>query len=316
MTRLPDVPPEPTPDATPTSGVSVVDPDPTSTPTPRQRKEGYYTFLLCATDHNNGGTDVIILASYDTVNQQVNLVSVPRDTMFLNANGYPRKINSTYNSGGIQGLEEKLEEMTGIPIDYYVKVDLQGFVKAVDAIGGVPFDIPCDMDYDDDTPGQELHIHFEAGPTVLNGEDALKVMRFRKNNDLTGYTDTGRMQTQQTFIKAAIKEAMQLSNVGKVGTLVNIVTSHVDTNLTVPQITAFANQALLGFKIENMGSHMLPGNYEARYPYPDGGWYVALDPQATLDMVNQYLNPYDQPITMEDVTIHSLDANHEVYKAS
>ena len=314
MTRLPPVPsvPDPGPDAS-----ADVSADPAGEQTAgRQRKEGYYTFLLCATDHGNGGTDTIILASYDTVSQQVNMVSVPRDTLFLNDSGKVRKINSAYNSGGIQELDEQLEKMLGIPIDYYVKVDLKGFEDAVNLIGGVEFDIPCAMNYDDDTPGQELHIHFEPGLTRLNGADALKVVRFRKNNDGSGYTDVGRMQTQQAFIKAVISQTLKVSNLTKVGELVNIVTSHVETNLSVSDITAFANQVLTRFNTDNMTSNLLPGDYAARYPYPSGGWYVALDPQGTVDMVNQYLNPYDQDVTLDDVVIHTLNSNHQVYQAS
>ena len=315
MTRLPELPAA--------TGPQAAAPVPTDAGAPdvpgdsaRQRKQGYYTFLLCATDHDNGGTDTIILASYNTVDQSVNLVSVPRDTLFLNENNKVRKMNSAYNSGGIDGLRERLQSTLGIPIDYYIKVDLQGFVDGVNAIGGVEFEIPCAMDYDDDTPGQELHIQFQPGLTQLNGEDALKVMRFRKNNDLTGYTDVGRMQTQQAFIQAAVKKSLAWNNVGKVGKLVNIVTGNVKTNMSVSDMTAFANQVLLKFDSKNMSSQLLPGDYDARYPYPNGGWYVALDPEQTLEMVNLCLNPYDRDLTLSDMTLYTLNSNHKVYQAS
>lgn len=278
---------------------------------PRQRKDGVYNFLLCGTDHNNGGTDTIIVVQYDTVNQEVHMVSVPRDTMILNSSGKIRKINSSYNNGGVDQLKTELRKLLGVPIDYYIKVDLNGFVAGIDALGGVDFEVPVNMNYDDPTPGQELHIHFNRGMTHLSGSDAIKVVRYRHDNDSSvnaGYNDQQRMETQQALIKAVV--AKVLANPLKVPELVGIVMDHVETDLSAKNMTAFANQVLTRLDMENISSDTLPGNYAAQY---GGGWYVALYPQEVVDMVNQRLNPYQRELTLDDVTITTLDGNKKPY---
>ena len=71
--------------------------------------------------------------------------------------------------------------MLGIPVDFYVSVDLKGFIALIDQIDGVDFDVPEDMDYDD--PYQDLHIHFKAGLQHLSGQQSMEVVRFRHNSD-------------------------------------------------------------------------------------------------------------------------------------
>lgn len=311
MTRLPPITDHP---AQPSAGTGT-EGQPTPQPVSSNRKEGWYTFLLCATDHGNGGTDTMIVVAYDTVNQKVNMVSIPRDTIILNSRGNVRKLNSSYNNGGVDGVREAVSQLLGIPLDYYIKIDLQGFVEAVDAVGPISFEIPCDMNYDDDTPGQELHIHYTAGVHELTGEQAMEVVRFRYSNDGSGsgYNDTGRMETQRNFILAVLKQTLRLSNIAKVPELAKIAMTYVETDLTLQEMTAFGNQVFTGLDLNTgITSQNLPGDYSARI---GKGWYVALDPQGTLDVVNQYLNPYKEDRTMSDLTIHTLNSNGQVYLA-
>ncbi len=78
-------------------------------------------------------------------------------------------------------LKEEIEQTFGIPIDYYIYVDLKGFVALVDELEGVDVYIPEEMNYDD--PYQDLHIHYTKGQHHLNGQQAMEVVRFRHNND-------------------------------------------------------------------------------------------------------------------------------------
>ena len=160
----------------------------------RQRRKNCFTILVSGHDDDNGGSDTNILVMVDPDQGEINAVSIPRDTLINTSWNIP-KINAAYNVGGVERLCQELSNLLGIPVDYYVAVDLEGFVELVDAIGGVNFEVPIDMDYDD--PTQNLHIHFKKGMQYLNGEDALKVVRFRQNNDGTGYgtMDIGRIQT-------------------------------------------------------------------------------------------------------------------------
>ena len=191
-------------------------------------------------------------------------------------------------------LAEVVSHQLGIPVDYTVLVDLRGFEALVNAIGGVEFYIPIDMDYDD--PYQDLSIHFTKGTRLLYGEDALKVVRFRHNNDGTGYgsEDVGRMTTQQNFLKAVAKKTLTPANVTKVNEFVKIFHQYVETDLTIN------NLAWLGAQFITMGPDRidfctLPGEWKSPYIY--------VDPEETLALVNQFLNPYVEDRLPEDLNI-------------
>ena len=137
------------------------------TNTVSRRKDGFYTVLLCGTDDGNGGSDTIMLAAVDTENKEINVLSIPRDTL-VNEDWTVKKINSAYNRGGIDAVQEQVEKIVGFPVDFYVAVDLNGFIELVNAIDGIDFEVPINMNYDD--PAQNLHIHFSAGQQHLDGE--------------------------------------------------------------------------------------------------------------------------------------------------
>ena len=148
-----------------------------------ERKKRFYTILIGGLDDENGGSDTNILAAVDAEGGSINAVSLPRDTL-LNVTWSVKKLNNAYHHGGISSTIEQISNLLGIPVDYYITVDLRAFVELVDAIEGVDFDIPVDMDYDD--PVQDLHIHFAKGPRHLTGQEALEVVRWRQNNDGSG----------------------------------------------------------------------------------------------------------------------------------
>ena len=106
---------------------------------------------------------------------------------------------------GIDALMKYVGDITGFMPDNYVLIDTNVFVKAIDALGGVYFDVPVDMNYDDfsdfnndGTVDYEFHIHVQKGYQLLNGENALGVFRFRQNNNGTGYAmgDIERLEAQ------------------------------------------------------------------------------------------------------------------------
>ena len=168
----------------------------------------------------------------------------------------------------------------------------------MDAIGGVDFEVPIDMDYDD--PYQDLHIHFSKGMQHLNGQEAMEVVRFRHNNDGSGYgtEDIGRMQTQQTFLKTVAAQMLTVSNLGKVGDFVKIFQQYVDTSMSLSDMAWFGTEAI------KMGSgavefSTLPGEWHSS----DG--FIHLDAEETLTLVNEHLNPYVEDRVMEDLQIPS-----------
>lgn len=261
----------------------------------RERKSKYcYNILLYGVDNDAGGSDTNMLMRFDAVNKTVDVVSLPRDTLMSNGH----KLNSSYNNGGTEKLRSNIEDMLGVPVDFYVSVDLKGFIALIDQIGGVEFDVPCDMDYDD--PYQDLHIHFKAGLQKLNGQQAMEVVRFRHNNDNTGYggrQDLGRIGTQQAFLKTVAQKLMKLENVPA---MAETFLKYVKTDLTLGNLVWLANQALSMGGTDAISFATLPGD--------GSGWYkgmsvYALDPEQVLEMTNSMLNPYATDITADDQNI-------------
>ena len=281
-----------TPDGTASTDVDRTDTDEPDAPG-RTRREYCYNILVSGLDDDNGGSDTNILVRFDVPNKRIDLVSLPRDTLLHNEYRN-NKLNFAYAKGGTELLMEQIENLLGIPVDFYVTVNLKGFIALVDQIDGVDFDIPINMDYDD--PYQDLHIHFTKGPRHLNGQEAMEVVRFRHNNDGTGYgtEDIGRMQTQQAFLKTVASKALTLSNIDS---LIQVFFQYVDTDLTIGNLAWLADK-VLSMGTENISFSTLPNEWHSPYIY--------LDQEATLDLVNQYLNPYEEDRLPEDLNIPSM----------
>ncbi len=250
------------------------------------RQKGVYTCLLLGVA-DMGGSDTIMLGCFDTNNKTASLISIPRDTL-VEHNGKNSKINAIYNysDGGAEGMARKVSEMLGVPVDYYMSVDLDAFEKIVDTIGGVYFDVPVDMNYED--PLQGLYIHINAGYQKLSGKQAVGVMRCR-----SCYTsaDIGRTETQRKFLTALVSQTITISNVTKVTELINILNEYVETDMPLDTMIYFATQAI-GMDLDTaLKTDVLPGEWVAPY--------YELDPEAVLELVNELLPVYTEPITAD-----------------
>ena len=259
------------------------------------RREYCYTILVSGLDDDNGGSDTNILVSFDQPNKKISLVSLPRDTL-LHHDWASNKLNYAYAKGGTALLQEEIENLLGIPVDFYVTVNLKGFISLVDQIGGVDFDVPVDMDYDD--PYQNLHIHYSKGLQHLNGQQAMEVVRWRKNNDGTGYAtaDIGRIDTQQAFLKVVAQQLLKIDNIPA---MAKVFFKYVKTDLTTGSLVWLGTEAL-SMGMDAVSFHTLPGDGTGYYRKES---VYVVDPEATLALVNEYLNPYREPITIEDMDI-------------
>lgn len=223
-------------------------------------------FLLLGVSTDLGGkiTDTIMVATYNPKNQTASLLSIPRDTYTGkdHSQGRPNeKINALYTKG-IDKIREKVNELTGLNLKYYMVVDNEALIKLVDVIGGVEFDVPTNMNYHDDTQG--LSIELSKGVQVLDGDHAEQLLRFRKNDDGTGYPaeygsdDIGRMKTQRNFIMATAKQTLQAKNIFKIKDIIDIIYEYVDTNISISNIKAYVPYAI-NFNVENLKSAVLTG---------------------------------------------------------
>ena len=268
---------------------------------PLTRRDGVYTVFLTATDAGGALTDTMMLLCYDTVKQTVGVVSIPRDTLVARESGNPHLV---YGKGGVEGRIEDVSKMLGIPIDGYVKVNIKGFITLVDYLGGVDFYVPCYMNYDD--PAQNLSIHYTEGQRKLNGQQAMEVARFRKNNDGSGYSDIGRTQTQQKLLVALAKKVLSWGSLTKINGFVEIFNKNVTTDLTLDNLLYFAGQAVNLDPSTGVETGTLPGRGDGIYH--KSTYCYELDPEGTLEMVNRLVNPYDRDMTLADMNLAKAES--------
>ena len=255
-------------------------------------------------------TDTIMVVKYSAKNQSASMLSIPRDTFTGDDEKRARasdKINSKYINGGAQDTLKEVNELTGLNIRYYLIVDTKALRDLVDAIGGVEFDVPIDMDYDDVT--QALHIHVKKGLQLLNGEQAEGVVRFRHNNNYTSYpvsygdNDLGRMRTQREFLKILLKQLMKPTNITKINNLLKIAQEEVETNIDWNTAKGYV-PSLFGFNTNNLVTNALPG--EAKYA--NGVAVFIANPIKTKELINtMFLQVVNNTEQNEETT--DTDAN-------
>lgn len=227
------------------------------------------TFLLvgisgCEEDYKLA--DTIMVCSYNPKTQKASLLSIPRDTYVgkdKTKASASYKINAVYRNGeNIDGMIKAIENITELEIDNYIIVDTEALIQLVDAIDGVTFNVPIDMDYDD--PTQNLHIHLKAGTQTLTGDQAEGLVRFRHNNNGTTYAteygdnDIGRMRTQREFITEVMKQTLKPENILKINKIAEIAFNNITTNMTFSTIKDYIPYAV-SFNTENLKTGVLPG---------------------------------------------------------
>ncbi len=259
-------------------------------------------------------TDSIMVASYNPQTQQASLLSIPRDTYVgkkdknTATSNYlaSYKINTVYRNGtNISETIECVNNITGLNLDKYLLIDTDAIIEVVDAIGGVTFNVPIDMDYDD--PAQDLHIHLEAGEQLIDGEKAEQLLRFRHNNDGTSYpseygdNDIGRMRTQREFIQVTAKQLLRVENVTKVLNLMDIVFKNVKTNLDIETLKYYIPY-IFKFDTSNIVSDTLPGIPEKC----NGIWIYTADKVQTKQVIQDL---FTDKIVEEENDVESTSTN-------
>lgn len=222
-------------------------------------KDERVNIMLLGLEHER--SDTIMVASYNTKTKTADVISIPRDT-YVDRDGFVNsannKINSVYTVKGIEGLEEMIQSITGIEIDKYVTIDYDGVRAAVDAVGGVEVDVPFHMRYTDPYSDPPLDINIPAGKQIINGDNAMEFLRFRKTNyaGYSGYAegDLGRIEAQQGFVKSAIKKALTF----RLPKVVAEVFPYVDTDFSLSEATSMA-ASCVGVSTEDINFHVLPG---------------------------------------------------------
>ena len=229
-----------------------------------------------------GGTraDVMILGQLNVADGEINMLQIPRDTYVKDNGRSDKKINSAYGHNKEKTVFKEVKQITGITVNKYVAVDTSGFRNLIDTIGGVDFDVPQDMHYED--PTQDLYIHLNKGMQHLDGDKAEQLVRFRRYPE----GDIARMRVQSDFIQATVDELFSLTNVFKISDLVEDISNIVYTNFTLNELLAYAPH-IFSIDRDNINTYQLVGTPQ----YIGGGSYVIPDYDGNYALAREHFVP-------------------------
>ncbi len=269
-----------------------------------KRKEDSYNFLILGRDASAFLTDVMMVANLDTATGSLNIMQIPRDT-YVSGDYFTNKLNAVYstlyhNQLMSNGNNESdaadfaraeftklIENGLSVKIDYTVVMNLSGFKRIVDILGGVDVDVPFAMTYND--PDQGLYINIPAGHQHLDGNAAEGFVRYRYGYALA---DLGRQDAQKQFMFALIakmKSTLKITEAKRLSDVVGAIYSNVDTNVTLEKAIYFAKN-LLGVDSGNIKMLTIPGSL------PQNGYFV-VNRQDAVSVINQYFNVWNFTIT-------------------
>ena len=242
---------------------------------PELRNLGYHALM----ESFDGRSDSMLLLRFNPQTEQMVVLSLPRDTRTY-VRGSLTKLNEANVYGGPALAAESVSDLLGgVAIDRYVRINVQGVEKLIDALGGVTVNVPIDMRYQDDS--QHLYINLKAGEQTLDGNKALQFLRFRYD----AHGDIGRVQRQQTFMRALTEQTLNPATIARLPKILSVIQSNVDTNLSVEELLA-----LVGYGAQinrsNVQMLMLPGNFSSPQEFSTSYW---LPSYGEIDgLVDQY----------------------------
>lgn len=226
-------------------------------------------------DEGGARSDTAMIVHVYKGRKKASVVSIPRDTLVKrpdctsngqNAPGQQRAMfNTAFEVGGPACAVKTVESISGVRMDHFIEVDFTGFKKLIDALGGV--DITTKKSIDDNNS----HLHLPAGKHTLNGEQSLGLVRTRHGVPGGDGSDLGRIQLQQTFLKALmnqVKNVGVLTNPTKLYDIADTATKAIttDTDLnSVSELTGLA-KSLGNIGSDNITMVTLPVTYDKTNP--------------------------------------------------
>ncbi|MDP4132914.1 MAG: LCP family protein [Bacillota bacterium] len=219
--------------------------------------------LVMGLDKDETRTDTMILASYDSQSQKISMMSIPRDT-YVNIKGKSVLLNSAYSIGGTQLTVQKIKELTGMPINYYVVFTFSDFRNVIDSLGGVEFDVrPEGYHYSD--PYQNLKINIPGGHQLLDGKAAEGLVRFRADY---ARADLERVEVQRQFVKALLDQKLNKKYIGSIPKIYYSLKDSLKTNFSLEDLLKYA-KVMIGADLKNINSCTLPTTEKGAHLLPD-----------------------------------------------
>lgn len=190
-------------------------------------------------------TDTLMLATLNKDDKSVKLLSIPRDSyVYIPEVGYETKINHAHAYGGHRATIETVENLLGIPVDYYVKVNFEAFIDVVDAVNGITVDVPYEFS-EQNSKDKADAIHLYPGVQRLDGEEALALARTRKLDN-----DIERGKRQQEIIKAIVDRTVSLDSILKYDDIIEAVGGNMATNMTFSEMKSFITYGTNGTNLD------------------------------------------------------------------
>ena len=217
---------------------------------PTNDEAGYHALVNSV----EGLADTMLLLRFDPFQEKLTVLSIPRDTRAYIPGYGIQKINEANLYGGHKLAAQTVEELLGVEVDRYVRVNVQGVEKTIDALGGVTVYVPRDMKYIDES--QHLYINLKKGKQHLDGEKAMQFLRFRYDN----LGDIGRVQRQQILMQALVEQALKPTTLVRIPKVISTAKSHIESNLDKDELLALAGMVA---KIQRSNTQMLmlPGYF-------------------------------------------------------
>lgn len=202
-----------------------------------------------------GLSDSLLLVRFDPNHQRLVVLSIPRDTLTFIPGRGDAKINEANALGGPALTAETVSDLLGdVPIDRYLRINVQGIERFIDALGGVTVDVPQAMRYRDDS--QRLYIDLQPGRQHLNGNQSLQFLRFRYDS----LGDIGRVQRQQMFLRALMEQSARPDTLARIPTILGIIRENLDTNLSVEELLSLS-QFMAQLPRSRIEFLLLPGDF-------------------------------------------------------
>lgn len=301
------------------------------------KKNDPMNFLLLVGDKASGNTDSMMVANYNPDSKQISIVTIPRDTKVKLKNNILPKINAAYAAGGREHegavyASEVVSNLTGININYYVHINISSIKRITDMLGGVSFEVPADLRYED--PTQDLHINLKKGYQLLDGDKVEQLLRFRKPNErlysreelkelrqFYDGSDIKRTEMQVKFIKEFISQKLNIQYLPKFNSVLNYAFQNIITNMTLSDALKLTS-GVINVSTNNFNSFRLDGEDKVI----NGGWFyvyngkmIEIDTKESLpaeDIVSQYFKSVGGIATPSELFVPEKQDDEEPAKTT
>lgn len=242
-------------------------------------QQAFYMLLVGSDNWETYGerSDALVLVRIDPTNNQVTLVSVPRDTPYM-LNGNKVKLNQAFAEGGAPAAVEAVQSVTGVPISYYAEIEFSGLAEFVDSMGGIYVDVPTAFDYQVYT-GDRPVVHVDEGLQHLDGEQCVALARMRT---VYGVDQDANRQSNIRAMTVALLNSVLQSPPAEIPGLVERLSSCVSSSMDIQTMIGLASGFTQG------GSpkiYTCTGPYDGDIDPETGLWLCYEDPQGWADLM-------------------------------